>query len=254
MKETASTSANIPRIEPPLGNFSQLCTILLTALAFTYMQPILVLITTIITALNALAPVVSPYYLLYQYILVPQGWLKPYPGEEGKLAPYRFSRISTALLLASTILLFSAPAIADDWGWKLGWTLVLIVDILMMVDLGVRLSVGILRSFTSHSSEWESPMIPKKTIALLYLLGLGLMIAGAFLDRSSLASATTPLPVFIGSILYLIGWIAALTNVVKARSCLWFLTLFYLSPFTLPVYAFLGPGPTSTVSDGSPQG
>jgi hypothetical protein len=71
MKEAASTSANISRVKPPLGDFSQVCTLLLTELAFGYNQPVFILITTIVMALNALVPTASPYRLLYHYILVP---------------------------------------------------------------------------------------------------------------------------------------------------------------------------------------
>ena len=145
MKETKTTSSNIARTTPPLENFSQICTILLIILAFINMQPFLVLITTIIMALNALIPAASPYRLLYQYVLVPLDVLKPYPGKEGKLAPYHLSRISVVLLLASTILLFSALAFTFGLGWILGWALDVIVGMLTMVDWGVRSSLWAMR-------------------------------------------------------------------------------------------------------------
>ena len=256
MKEAVSTSVNTPRVKPPLDNFSQVCTVLLTQQAFTYRQPVLVLITTIIMALNALAPAASPYRLLYQYVLVPQGWLKPRSVEEGKLAPYRFSRISAALLLVSTILLFFAPALAVG-GLGLGWLLTMIVALLMMADLGVRLSIWVIRNlFSSTPLEWYVPIIPKKTIGLLYLLGRCLIVASPFLVRSPSDFSNTPPPTFvIGAILYMTGWVATLANVTKARSCLWFLSqiLFPLTPLTLPIYIFFGPLPTERVSDGSPN-
>ena len=144
MKETTSTSANTPRTAPPLGNFSQICTVLLMMLAFINMQPFLVLITTIIMALNALIPAASPYRLLYQYVLIPLDLLKPLP-REGKLAPYHLSRISTILLLASTILLFSALAFTFGLGWMLGWALDVIVGMLMIWDMGIRFFLWMMR-------------------------------------------------------------------------------------------------------------
>lgn len=254
MKETTSTFANIPRIEPPLGNFSQVCTVLLIQLAFYYKQPVLVLITTIIMALNALLPTASPYRLLYHYVLVPQGWLlKPRTTEEGKLAPYRLSRISIILLLASTVLLFPAPALALG-GSGLGWMIAIIAALLLMADLGVRLSIWILWGYFSRPPDGENPMIPKKTIALLYALGLGLIITDFLLNPHPPYSMIAHPPMFIGALLYMGAWLVALTNAMKVRSCLWFLSqiLFPFTPFTLPIYVFLGPGPTRTASNGSP--
>ena len=143
MKETTSKSANVPRVKPPLGNFSQICTVLFTALAFLYNQPVLVLIATIIMALNALIPAASPYRLLYQYVLVPLDLLKPYPGEEGKLASYHLSRISTVLLLVSTALLFLTPLLTPRWGFGigLGWMIDVIVGIVTIWDMGIRFSI-----------------------------------------------------------------------------------------------------------------
>lgn len=255
MEETISTSTNIPRIEPPLGNFSQICTVLLTNLAATYNQPVLVLITTILMALNALIPAASPYRLLYQYVLVPQGWLKPRSVEKGKLTPYRFSRISTVLLLVSTILLFFTPALAFNWEWWLGWMLDVMVGLLMMADLVVRLFAWMARNYSSPPSDWESPMIPKRTIAVLYVLGLGLMIADLLLDLHSPYTMTARPPILIGIILYMLAWLGALTNAIKARSCLWFLSqiFFTFSPLMLPIFVFFGPGPTQTVSNTLPK-
>ena len=97
-------------------------------------------------------------------------------------------------------------------------------------------------------------MIPKKIIALLYVLNLGLMIADATLDQQPSYSITAHPAVYIGAILYLLTWIMALVNVIKAR-CYPYLTLliFPLSLFILPVYFFLGTGPTQEVSNGSPK-
>ncbi|HEY7414184.1 MAG TPA: DUF4395 domain-containing protein [Ktedonobacteraceae bacterium] len=138
MEEATSMHANIPRIDAELGKFSQACTVLLTALAFILNLPVLVLITTIILALSALLPAASPYRLLYRYILVRLGWLKPRIVEDDP-APHRFAQgVGTVFLLASTIVLFFTPS-ALDW---IGWALDLIVAILASINWTIGFCAG----------------------------------------------------------------------------------------------------------------
>jgi hypothetical protein len=70
----------------------------------------------------------------------------------------------------------------------------------MLADLGVRLSIWMLQAIFSPSSSWESPMIPKKTIAFPYLLSLGLIIIGVLSDPHPPYSTTAHLPMLIGEV------------------------------------------------------
>lgn len=132
MATHASASAAIPHVDTHLGKFSQGCTVLLTALAFLFNQPVLALITAVIMALSFLVPTASPYRLLYQGIIVPLGLLKPRIVEDDP-APHRFAQgIGALFLLASTILLFLAH------GTVAGWSL----DLIVFVLAGINLTTG----------------------------------------------------------------------------------------------------------------
>ena len=136
MEETTSAQANIPRIDAELGKFSQACTVVLTALAFIFNLPVLVLITMILLALSALIPAASPYRLLYQHVLVRLGWLKPHVVEDDP-APHRFAQgVGAVFLLASTIVLFLTPAPT------IGWILDLIVAILASINWTIGFCAG----------------------------------------------------------------------------------------------------------------
>ncbi|GHO58627.1 hypothetical protein KSB_71020 [Ktedonobacter robiniae] len=74
---SAPTSTSAPRVDTNFGKFSQGSTVLLTALAFLFNLPVLVLIATIIMAWSAISPSTSPYRLLYQGVVIPLGLLKP---------------------------------------------------------------------------------------------------------------------------------------------------------------------------------
>lgn len=129
-KIPASTGAL--RVDTHLGKFSQGSTVLLTALAFLFNLPVLVIIIAVIMALSAFVPVASPYRLLYQKIVVPPGLLKPRAVEDDP-APHRFAQgVGAVFLLASSLVLFFTPAA------PLGWAL----DLIVFVLAGINLTVG----------------------------------------------------------------------------------------------------------------
>ena len=107
---TGRTSS--PRVDTHLGKFSQACTVVLTALAFLFGQPIIVLITAIILAIAALAPSISPYRLLYRGIVLPLHLWRPRIVEDDP-APHRFAQgVGAVFLIAASILLFLTKATA----------------------------------------------------------------------------------------------------------------------------------------------
>jgi hypothetical protein len=132
MENTVTTQRAVPRVDTHLGKFSQACTVLLTALAFVFNQPVLVLITAIVMVLSALAPSISPYRLLYKWVVVPLGLLRPRIVEDDP-APHRFAQgVGAVFLIAATILLFLTKATA------IGWAL----DLIVFVLAGINLTVG----------------------------------------------------------------------------------------------------------------
>jgi Domain of unknown function (DUF4395) len=136
METTTLTPAHVLRVDIHLGKFSQGCTVLLTALAFLFNQPILVLITAIVMAVSAGVPAASPYRLLYRGVVVPLGLLKPRIVEDDP-APHRFAQgVGAVFLVAASAVLFFTPAITP------GWALDLIVFVLAAINLVVGFCAG----------------------------------------------------------------------------------------------------------------
>ena len=131
---TASTpSMQVPRVDTHLAKFSQACTVALSALAFAFQQPVIVLILAIIMTLATLFPTtVSPYRLLYRGIVLQLGLWKPRVVEDDP-APHRFAQgVGAVFLIAATLVLYLTNAYA------VGWTL----DIIVFVLAGINLTVG----------------------------------------------------------------------------------------------------------------
>lgn len=132
MEASTSTSIEIPRLDAHLSKFSQACVIALTAVAFILAQPAIVLIAAIAMALTAIIPAVSPFRLLYRYVMLPLHLLKPRIVEDDP-APHRFAQgIGATFLIASTLVLFLAH------GSVVGWAL----DIIVFVLAGINFTVG----------------------------------------------------------------------------------------------------------------
>ena len=134
---TASkTATSIPRVDTHLAKFSQACTVLLTGLAFLLNQPVIVLIAAILLALAALVPTVSPFRLLYRGIMLSLHLLRPRIVEDDP-APHRFAQgLAATLLFASTLALFLTNAAV------VGWTLDLILFVLVCTNLTVGFCAG----------------------------------------------------------------------------------------------------------------
>ncbi|HEX4202741.1 MAG TPA: DUF4395 domain-containing protein [Ktedonobacteraceae bacterium] len=151
MESITPVPVNIPHVDTHLGKFSQGCTVLLTALAFLFNQPILVLITAIILAWSALVPAASLYRLLYQYIVVPLGLLKPRIAEDDP-APHRFAQSIGAIFLfiASIVLFFTQATV-------LGW----IFDLIVFVLSGINLAIGFCAGCFVYYHLGRLGMLPK---------------------------------------------------------------------------------------------
>ena len=132
MENATAAQEHALRVDTHLGKFSQGCTVLLTALAFVVNQPWLVLITALIMVLSALVPTVSPYRLLYKWVVVPLGLLRPRIVEDDP-APHRFAQgVGAAFLLAASILLFLTRLTMVGW----------VLDLIVFVLAGINLTVG----------------------------------------------------------------------------------------------------------------
>ena len=132
--ETIAHSA--PRVDTHLAKFSQASVAVLTALGFIFKLPLLVLITAIIMVLAAFAPAISPFKLVYRWVLLPLHLLKPRIVEDDP-APHRFAQgIGAAFLLASSIMFFLVHASVA------GWILDLIVFVLSAINFSVGFCAG----------------------------------------------------------------------------------------------------------------
>ena len=132
MQTPISTSSDIPRVDAHLSKFSQACVVVLTAVAFILAQPVIVLIAAIIMALAALVPVVSPFRLLYRYVVLPLHLLKLRIVEDDP-APHRFAQgVGAVFLIASTLVLFLTHAVVVGWA----------LDIIVFVLSGINFTVG----------------------------------------------------------------------------------------------------------------
>ncbi len=130
--ENIATISNRLRVDAQLAKFSQGCVVIMTAIAFIFQWPVLTLIAMLCLGISALAPAVSPFRLLYRYIILPLHLLKPRIVEDDP-APHRFAQgIGALFLIASTLLLFFTQATA------LGWAL----DLIVIVLSGINLTVG----------------------------------------------------------------------------------------------------------------
>lgn len=138
METSSFTFAQLPRVDTHLAKFSQGSVVALTALAFLFFQPVIVLIAAVIMALSALFPAISPFRLLYRGVVIPLHILKPRVVEDDP-APHRFAQgVGAAFLIAASIVLFLTKAA------PLGWTLDLIVFVLAAINLTVGFCAGCL--------------------------------------------------------------------------------------------------------------
>jgi hypothetical protein len=129
---SSSTTTTIPRVDTHLAKFSQATIVLLTALAFLLNQPIIVLITAVIMTLSALFPSISPFRLVYKYVVLPLRVLKTRIVEDDP-APHRFAQgVGAAFLIAATLVLYLTSAT------PVGWAL----DLIVFVLAGINLTVG----------------------------------------------------------------------------------------------------------------
>jgi hypothetical protein len=132
----SKSNAAIPRVDTHLAKFTQACVVILTGLAFLFIQPIIVLIAAILMILSALIPAASPFRLLYRGVLIPLHLLKPRLIEDDP-APHRFAQgVGAAFLIAATLVLYLTNATA------VGWTLDLIVFVLAGINFAVGFCAG----------------------------------------------------------------------------------------------------------------
>ena len=132
METTSAVPSDALRVDTHLAKFSQAGTVLLTALAFLLNKPIIVAITAIILLLAAAVPLVSPFRLLYRYIVLPLHLLRPRIVEDDP-APHRFAQgVGAAFLIASSLVLFLTSATAVGWA----------LDLIVFVLAGINLTVG----------------------------------------------------------------------------------------------------------------
>jgi hypothetical protein len=136
MENAPLAEGRSPRIDSHLNKFSQAGVVLLTGLAFVLQLPSLVLIAALLLAWSALFPEIGPFRLLYRFIVVPLGLLKPRIVEDDPV-PHRFAQgIGTAFLVAASLILFLSGATT------VGWVLDLIVFVLSALNFTISFCAG----------------------------------------------------------------------------------------------------------------
>jgi hypothetical protein len=139
--DVASGNEGVLRVDTHLAKFSQGSVVVLSALAFLFAQPILVLLTGLLLAWSALLPAFGPFALIYRRLLVPTGLLKPRIVEDDP-APHRFAQgVGATFLLASALLLFLTQA------QLAGWVLDLLVFVLSLLNASIGFCAGCLVYF-----------------------------------------------------------------------------------------------------------
>jgi Domain of unknown function (DUF4395) len=132
METGSAVPTSVPRVDTHLAKFSQACTVLLSGLAFLLNQPMIVVIAAIILLVSALAPSISPFRLLYRYVVVSLHLIRPRIVEDDP-APHRFAQgVGAAFLIASSVLLLLTSATAVGWA----------LDLIVFVLAGINLTVG----------------------------------------------------------------------------------------------------------------
>jgi hypothetical protein len=136
LMSTASTVSQPLYVDAHLLKFSQGGVVVLTALAFIFAQPWLVVLAALALVLSALVPAAGPFRLLYKGVVLPLHLWKPRPVEDDP-APHRFAQAIGAVFLiaASLVLLLTNLSI-------LGWALDLIVFVLSGLNLTVGFCAG----------------------------------------------------------------------------------------------------------------
>jgi hypothetical protein len=129
---TTSTISQPLQVDAHLLKFSQGSVVVLTALAFIFTQPWLVVLAALAMTLSALVPAAGPFRWLYKGVVLPLHLWKPRIVEDDP-APHRFAQTIGAVFLiaASLVLLLTHLTV-------LGW----ILDLIVFVLAGINLTVG----------------------------------------------------------------------------------------------------------------
>jgi hypothetical protein len=121
-----------PRVDTHLIRFSQVWVVALTALGFVFALRPLVVIAALALAISAAVPSVSPFRLLYRYVAVRLGLIRPRIVEDDP-APHRFAQgVGAVFLVASSLVLYLTSAGAVGWA----------LDLIVFVLAGINLTVG----------------------------------------------------------------------------------------------------------------
>ena len=151
METSSAIPSNVPRVDTHLAKFSQAGTMLLSGLAFVLNQPFIVVFAAIILLLSALVPSISPFRLLYRYVVLPLHLMQPRIVEDDP-APHRFAQgVGAAFLIASSLILYLTSASA------LGWVL----DLIVFVLAGINLTVGFCAGCFVYYHLGRTGMLPK---------------------------------------------------------------------------------------------
>lgn len=131
MSSTSAVSQSL-QVDAHLLKFSQGSVVVLTALAFIFAQPWLVVLAALALTVSALFPAAGPFRWLYRGVVLPSHLWKPRVVEDDP-APHRFAQtIGAIFLIAASLVLVLTHLVV------LGW----ILDLIVFVLAGINLTVG----------------------------------------------------------------------------------------------------------------
>lgn len=136
-------SYKISKLDRSALKFNQASIVVLTAVAFLFNIPWLIIFTSAVMLIGTIFPYAGLFKLVYKYIVKPIGIVKPNIVEEDN-SPHQFAQGLGGIFLAVSFVALIAKFII------LGWILAFIVLALAFINLTVNFCAGCFIYFQLH--------------------------------------------------------------------------------------------------------
>ena len=136
-------SYKISKLDRSALKFNQASIVVLTAVAFLFNIPWLIIFTSAVMLIGTIFPYAGLFKLVYKYIVKPIGIVKPNIVEEDN-SPHQFAQGLGGIFLAVSFVALIAKFII------LGWILAFIVLALAFINLTVNFCAGCYIYFQLH--------------------------------------------------------------------------------------------------------
>lgn len=148
---------------------------------------------------------------------------------------------------------------AGRWGWFVCLLFLNWAGLLAYLFAGPGLDAARTRRTVPRNA---APSMRKKTIAILYFIGLLLLVIGGIMFVVGIAP-TSPTPItpniglllgamgvfIVGMIFFLISWVSALSNLARLERWDWFVWVLLLNLVAMIAYLFFNPIPVRNSGD-----